>query len=361
MKKFCTYFLSIVLLLSSLSIIPTHEVNAESNITNNPYIKALYDERTSSKALSTSSPLSLNESEPLVDPEVEENILIHTLEHYYQEDIKVADFLSDITTDEKVKDKVLSIDRSDKILVMYLIKDIYHTIQEDSNRELLYGYLNRYVLGPDENEEVIQEFINEIAEVDTNAGEFSVASTYNGTGAGNWAYNNYNKYSTNYPKFTGKFGTDCTNFVSQAMHVGGGKAKAGNWTISKKNSTYWVIDSAAQLNHSWSLTDPSPWISVQQFSNYWRPKSNVHRFSSEYYRANHKTIYNKNIYKGDVVVLYKGVAGLAVVPTHLMIVSAYDTTNKDFLLAGHSNERQAYPLLSARSGYSQIEILEIPH
>jgi hypothetical protein len=47
-----------------------------------------------------------------------------------------------------------------------------------------------------------------------------------------------------------------------------------------------------------------------------------------------------------------------------MIISAYDTSNKDFKLAGHSNERQALPLLDAISpaygDYDYFEILEIP-
>lgn len=312
-------------------------------------------------SVSSTSVSSIEESVELVDPDIEENILINTLEHYYQEDIKVADFLFRFNSDETIKDKVLSVERADKIYVMYLIKDIYHTIQNETDQELLYDYLDRYVLGPEEREETIQEFIDEINKNNLDEGEFSIAYAYNGEYAGNWAYNNYNKYSTNYPKFTGSFGTDCTNFVSQAMHIGGGKPKAGNWTITKKNSTYWVINSASQLNHSWTLTDPSPWISVKEFSKYWRPKSKVHSFSSEHYRVNHKTIYERNIFKGDVVILHKGVAGFATVPTHLIIISRYDSTKKDFLLAGHSNERQAYPLLTARSGYSQIEILEIPN
>lgn len=64
--------------------------------------------------------------------------------------------------------------------------------------------------------------------------------------------------------------------------------------------------------------------------------------------------------KGDVVVFHKGIAGIATVPTHLMIISAYDSANKDFKLAGHTNNRQALPLLEARLNYSTIEILEIP-
>ncbi|WP_158587593.1 amidase domain-containing protein [Neobacillus notoginsengisoli] len=361
MRNFTIYFLSIILLLTSFTLMPSKEVKAEINIKKNPYIQAYYTENAISETKNSTSYSLFSESEELVDPVIEEKIILETLEYYYQEDIKVADLLYNITSDENIRDKVLSTERQDKIEIMNLIKDIYPTIEGDSEKELLYGYLDRYVIGPENTEENIQEFIDQITERD-NDGEFSIASTstYNGTGAGNWAYNNYNKYSTNYPRFTGSFGTDCTNFVSQAMHVGGGKPKAGNWTISKKNSTYWVINSAAELNYSWKLTDPSPWISVKTFRSYWNPKSKVHSFSTDYYRANHKSIYSRNILKGDVVILHKGVAGFVTTPTHLMIISAYDSYNKDFLLAGHSRERQAYQLLNAISAYSYVEILEIP-
>jgi len=118
--------------------------------------------------------------------------------------------------------------------------------------------------------------------------------------------------------------------------------------------------SAYELNYSWDLADPSPWISVDAFNAYWRPKSTVHDYDHDNYVRNHKSIYNQPIYKGDVVVFHKGIAGFITWPTHIMIISGYDSANGDFLLAGHSNNRQAYPLLNAISDYSYIEFFEIP-
>ncbi|MBQ3066290.1 MAG: hypothetical protein IJC98_08645 [Clostridia bacterium] len=44
-------------------------------------------------------------------------------------------------------------------------------------------------------------------------------------------------------------------------------------------------------------------------------------------------------------------------PSHAMIISAYDYYEKDFLCAGHSNERQALPLLEAIENYDSVRIL----
>ncbi|WP_369293408.1 amidase domain-containing protein, partial [Alkalihalophilus pseudofirmus] len=51
----------------------------------------------------------------------------------------------------------------------------------------------------------------------------------------------YNKYSKDYPKFTGNFGTDCTNFVSQAMLVGGKKSLAIGLLARKTTNTGLLI------------------------------------------------------------------------------------------------------------------------
>lgn len=40
-----------------------------------------------------------------------------------------------------------------------------------------------------------------------------------------------------------------------------------------------------------------------------------------------------------------------------MIISDYDAEDSDFLLAGHTNPRQAYPMYDAIAGYSLAKIL----
>jgi len=66
-----------------------------------------------------------------------------------------------------------------------------------------------------------------------------------------------------------------------------------------------------------------------------------------------------SIYKGDVVVLHKGIA-ILLPGRPIMIITDYDVSNSEFLLERHSNNRQAYPLLNAISDYSYIELYEVP-
>ncbi|MFT9488443.1 amidase domain-containing protein [Tepidibacillus infernus] len=350
MKRLFSYLLVFTLLMSTL--IPVVNANEDVSKSQNKYIKQYFKEKETKKS---------EKKTDLVDPVVEEKIILETLTYYYKEDLKVANILSQFYNDMDLIDKVTSLIKEDKIDIMHKIIEIYPSIEFKNDKKIMYAYFLRYAKNTDDKTSI--QFLDENNEqVEQNS--FTIlASYYNGTAAGDWAYNNYNnynKYSTNYPAFTGGWGSDCTNFVSQAMHVGGGKAMEGTWYIYKKNSTYLVPTSAAELDYSWTLADPSPWISVDTFLSYWRPKSTVHSMSHDYYVANHKTVYTRSIYKGDVVIFSKGVANFITVPTHAMIISAYDTVNSDFKLAGHSNERRDYPLLSAISDYSHIDIIEIP-
>jgi hypothetical protein len=188
-------------------------------------------------------------------------------------------------------------------------------------------------------------------------------SGYLGGTAANWAYDHYNTYSTDYPKLTEGNFSDCTNFVSQAMRVAGGLAMQDDWYCYKKNSTYPTPTTVEQLNYSWNLADPSPWTAIRSFSSYWGSEASSTIYSYGEYTNYHESIYNSNILLGDVVIFHKGVFGWVTIPTHAMIISRYDSTNKDFKLAGHSNERQAYPLLDAlenNTSYVAVEFICFP-
>lgn len=352
MNKKNSLIILFYLVCFSFSILPYSPsvVMAEtekSNVMTNPYIQS-YKESTQNKPM-------VQNTEFLVDPKVEEQIILNTLESYYEQDKRVLDILNIYYKDGITSEEVLSVNREDKIDVMNKIMLIFDSVKDIESKEQLLDFLDRYVLGPDDTNEDIQSFISENSE---NGEVFTTLAAFNNSGAANWAYNNWNSYSRNYPKFTGNFGTDCTNFVSQALHVGGGKPKSGNWSISRKNLNYWTINSASQLNNSWKLTDPSPWISVKEFRSYWGSRSNITTHSSASYTKNHKQIFSTNRL-GNVIVFRKGVANFATVPTHLMIVSRTDSTNKDFLLAGHTTNRQKHPLLTAIKSYAQIEFLQI--
>ncbi|WP_028594103.1 amidase domain-containing protein [Paenibacillus assamensis] len=367
LKKLITGFSCLVFLISA---VPVSASPSEIINNSNKYVEQYFKEKTEKSLIETNS-----EKVYLVDPVIEEKNMIEALNYYYEEDTKVANVISQAYKDPELLVKATSLKKEDRIEVVEKIVSVFKSVEDRAHQQLLEEYLGRYSYNLGNqlsidfldslNQVTKQESVIDINQeksknnllITTDLAE--TLSTYNGTAAGDWAYNNYNKYSTNFPAFTA-WGSDCTNFVSQAMHVGGGKQMAGDWYVTKKNSTYLVPKSAAELNHSWTLSDPSPWISVVQFTKYWGPKSVDHSMSKIHYRDNHTSVYGRTIYKGDVVVLSKGIAGFITTPTHLMIISGYDTNTKDFLLAGHSNERQAHPLLTAMSDYVHINFYEIP-
>lgn len=293
----------------------------------------------------------------LVDSEVEDRIAIDALTSYFNADVKVAGILASYEKEANLLEKATSLKQQDKIHVMHKILKVYESIANPESKEELVGFLERYARNIQDVKSVT--FLKEINTNDTTQNNFSMLLAYDGTAAGTWAYNNWNSYDSAFPAFNAGWGSDCTNFMSQALYHGG-KAMAGDWYSYKKNSTYQSPTSATQLNYSWTLADPSPWISVEEFNDYWRPLSTVYGYSKASYIANHASIYNNPIYKGDVVVFHNGTAGFITWATHIMIISGYDTPNSDFLLAGHSNNRQAYPLLTAIDSYSYIEFLIIP-
>lgn len=348
-RNFLFGLLCSILILSSVPAYGQEGVSEKKP--QNKYTEQYFQEKKEKKNESNSE-----ENNNLVDPQVEEQIILETLSYYYEEDLKVASALVQFYNDSDLYEKTMSLIKEDKVEVMHKIMDIYSSVKDPSDQEVLRDYIERYARSSGDKKAI--NFLDKNT-TQSESESVNIQAVY-GTAAGDWAYNNYNKYSLDYPKFS-VWGSDCANFVSQAIHVGGSNAMEGTWYIIKKNSVYWEPENADQLNYSWDLSDPSPWISVSQFRKYWVPKSTVHSMSHDYYVENHKSVYGRSIYKGDVVVFHKGVAGWVTIPTHLMIISAYDTVDKDFKLAGHSNERQALPLLTAIYDYSYIEILEIPY
>lgn len=328
MKKFLSLLSTITLLALAFFVLP--EITFANSTNTNEYVTHYYQEHG-------------NES---IDAE-EERIILEALESYWQEDSKVAEILVNKTNDLSIKPLVLSTKSQDKTEAIKIIKSVYDEMNVNE-QEILYDYIERHYKGIDNLE--VQSFFD-FLNAKRSENKFNTFAAYNGSGAGNWAYNNYNKYSTSYPKFTGSFGTNCTNFVSQAMHIGGGLPKQGDWTITRKNTKYHVINSADQLNYSWKLSDPSPWISVKEFSKFWRSKSSVRGASKAQYLDFTSNYRSQQV--GDIVIFSKGVAGVVTVPTHAMIITQKTTT--DYKLAGNSVERQAHPLKTAIDAYSYIE------
>lgn len=124
------------------------------------------------------------------------------------------------------------------------------------------------------------------------------------------------------------------------------------WYITKLNSNNPAPQNINDLNASWDLADPSPWISASEFNTYWDNRSDsVDEFTGDYVYNNASSVYAKPYYKGDAVQIlkkkfwwYEGY--------HTMIITAYDASNTDFLLSGHTNPIKDKSLNDIASRYT---------
>lgn len=314
---------------------------------------------------------------------------IDMLNEYYSADVKLQKIVLKYNKDKNLNQAITSTDFNKKRNVMYAFIKLIPNIKDSQDKNAFLEYLQRYVSNGEIRDGKVEEFLNKIEgkslfstqkatttvdeayEKNMKNGKSSdatgdeikkenqtahVAKAFNRVNAGKWAYKNYNKYSKSYPKFTGKY-NDCTNFVSQALHTGGKLGFFGKWKIHRKNKKYWNINSAKKLDYSWSVTDPSPWMSARTFNSYMRSKAKyTFNYSNNYYRIHYKSIYNQKIYRGSAVIFLEGVAGISVKAKHVMIMSSYNSKTKDILLAGHSTERQKYSLRNAIKNYSEVNI-----
>lgn len=230
----------------------------------------------------------------------------------------------------------LSEDPTDRITAMNMIVTIYTTV---TNQEKTYlkSYMESYAPYTD-NEDLIK-FTNSLTK-----GSISTSS-YSKVNAVNYAKSYYNKFNPNYPNLTSLCG-DCANFVSQCLYAGG-KAMDGTWYVRKKNSKYPKPETISQLNQSWALADPSPWISAKEFNNYWKKKANKSfEYTTAKYLFDRETVFADPIYSGDVV-QFKEKVGFWWQAYHTMIVVRCDVDNKDYILAGHSVSTVNRSLLQA--------------
>lgn len=158
-----------------------------------------------------------------------------------------------------------------------------------------------------------------------------------------YARKNYNSYVSAFPNVTG-LGGDCANFVSQCM-LSSGIHYQNNWYMYRKNGTYSNISSVSQLNQSWELADPSPWISAKQFANYWTHNATYKAYKGSQITANKNLISSSNMSMGDVIQeADKNLFGNLGDATHTMYVT--DVTNGDCVLTYHTNNVKAGSLLS---------------
>lgn len=157
-----------------------------------------------------------------------------------------------------------------------------------------------------------------------------------------YAKKNYNSYISAYPNLANN-GGDCTNFVSQCM-LASGIHFQNDWYIYRKNDTFSTPTTNAQMDVTWELADPSPWISANQFSKYWRNNSSYSYFKGSEIVANPSLAYNLPIGYGDVIQYAEvGSFGAIGYAEHTMYVTG--TTNDSYLVTYHSLNRLDMNLL----------------
>lgn len=235
----------------------------------------------------------------------------------------------------------LSMDKTDRIAAMNFITQIYNDVN-DSERTYLKSYIKSYAPYTEDEELIV--FCKELVDTIPMAG-----TSYVGSDAANYALNYYNGTNPNYPNLR-NMGGDCANFVSQCMFAGG-KSMTGDWYIYRKNSVYSAPTNTTELDYSWRLADPSPWISAKEFNNFWSDYSTTYTFDVTEYENDHIIIYSDPIYVGDVVQLLRPVfwwyEGY-----HTMLIVGYDISARDFIYAAHSQNTKDSTILNNICGAS---------
>lgn len=102
-----------------------------------------------------------------------------------------------------------------------------------------------------------------------------------------------------YPNLS-SLGGDCANFVSQCM-LAGGMHYENNWYMYRKTGEFSEPANRTQLNSSWQLSDPSPWISAEEFESYWTPRKKVTMIKGKDILNSWEWYQNSGFTPGDVV------------------------------------------------------------
>jgi hypothetical protein len=338
MKRMVLSLLS--LLLTAIMLIPGNPVIADKNAsrqeTNSPYAVAYLE--------------SIKVTDDNIDFETREAMF--ALNDYYRQDLILMESLCKEYSINVPS--ITSISLEEKIEALHALMNYYEECDTETQLKIYY-FFKRYAV--DSNDSVSMEYLAGLkyAYRSKIKSTRSFNDNFSPSQAATWAYNNYNLYSSDFPNCT-DLGGDCTNFVSQALYHSGMEMH-NNWYCHKKNNTYLRPGDTTELNYSWTLSDPSPWISVSTFTAYWDDHcDDYYAVSKSDYINNHSTYYASPIYRGDVVILCKKTLWWTT-PSHAMIITQYDNTNQDFKLAGHTSDRQAYPLLTAIANYAQVRFL----
>ena len=181
---------------------------------------------------------------------------------------------------------------------------------------------------------------------------FEPVVNYSPSLAVNYAIANYNKRVTTYPAID-RIGGDCANFASQCM-VAGGVHYQGTWWVYKLNNAHAKPRNSNELDSSWKLSNPSPWISAYEFNKFWSARVKTEIVSAKEITDNPKSIFSKPFYRGDVVqIVDKDFFGNPNNAWHTMFITDYGSYdgNRTFLLTYHSNDIKNKSLIEIANQY----------
>ena len=162
--------------------------------------------------------------------------------------------------------------------------------------------------------------------------------------------------NTTFPYFNqGDLKGDCANFVSQSIYIAG-KPMQGDWYIKKLNNSYQKPLYPSQLNYSWELADPSPWISAKHFRLYWKERVAIQEYKVSELLDNPYLLDEAGFEIGDVITYCKR-DGLDVIGVHTVIITGAQNVKvnninkKMFTVSQHTSEALNKSLLDSLEAY----------
>lgn len=158
-----------------------------------------------------------------------------------------------------------------------------------------------------------------------------------------------------FPDFTASFGGDCTNFVSQCL-LAGGWHQTADWYIKRKNTTNHTINTVADLNDSWNLADPSPWISAKEFKNHFLSGTTQY-CKGQFILDNPDVIFALPFSEGDVIQYADNILGILGDARHSMYIRGFTTgevagkVEATFELTYHTTDTEKIDLFSVAENH----------
>lgn len=123
-----------------------------------------------------------------------------------------------------------------------------------------------------------------------------------------------------------------------------------DWYTYRKNANYSTPTTVDQLNNSWCLADPSPWISAKYFEDYWTQRKNTLVVKGSDILADPNWYEDCGFSLADAVqILSDGFLGIGREAVHTMYITGLGTANNGntcFTVSYHSNNQLDVNLLN---------------